>query len=171
MRKSFKTQLALGCTPIDEVKVPIKTKSHLSALVAALQYIYLNPEWNWRIFQLLAGKLTKGKRKTGRSGMSLWEIFVLAQVRLCLNISYDELNHISNYDTLVRGVMGVLPTDYSLGKQYEYQNIYDNVSCLDDELLVQINDVIVQVGHQIFKKKEKPPKRKLPCAARSIALW
>ena len=52
--------------------------------------------------------------------MSLWEVFVLAQVRLCMNISYDELHHISNYDTLVRGIMGVLPTDYSVGKQYKY---------------------------------------------------
>lgn len=155
MRKSFEPQLSLGCTPIEEVKVPAKTKSHLAALVAALQFIYINPEWNQRIFVLLSSRIIKGKEETGRKGMSLWEIFVLAQVRLCMNISYDELQHISNYDTLVRGIMGVLPTDYTLGKQYEYQNIYDNVSLLDDELLKEINDVIVEAGHQVFKKKGK----------------
>jgi len=155
MRKCFEPQLILGCTPIEEVKVPVKTKNHLAALIAALQYIYVNPEWNAKIFQLLSGKLVKGNNKMGRSGMSLWEVFVLAQVRLCMNISYDELHHISNYDTLVRGVMGVLPTDYSLGMQYQYQNIYDNVTLLDDELLTQINEVIVEVGHEVFKKKRK----------------
>lgn len=155
MRKCFEPQLILGCTPIEEVKVPVKTKNHLAALIAALQYIYVNPEWNAKIFQLLSGKLVKGSNKMGRSGMSLWEVFVLAQVRLCMNISYDELHHISNYDTLVRGVMGVLPTDYSLGMQYQYQNIYDNVTLLDDELLTQINEVIVEVGHEVFKKKGK----------------
>ena len=87
--------------------------------------------------------------------MSLWEIFVLAQVRLCLNISYDELHYRANYDSLLRGILGVLPTDFSLGKEYEYQNIYDNVGLLDEGLMRQINDVIVQVGHQVFKKKNR----------------
>ncbi len=155
MRKSFQPQLTLRCTPIEQVEAPVKTKSHLAALAAALQYIYVQPEWNQRIFELLSSKLIEGKKKTGREGMSLWEVFVLAQVRLCMNISYDELHHISNYDTLVRGIMGVLPTDYSVGKQYKYQNIYDNVTLLDDELLIGINDVIVAAGHQVFKKKGK----------------
>lgn len=155
MRKFFEPQLILGCTPIEEVEIPAKTKSHLAALASALQYIYVTPEWNQRIFTLLASRITKDKKETGRKGMSLWEIFVLAQVRLCMNISYDELHHIANYDTMVRGIMGILPTDYSLGQQYEYQNIYDNVTLLDDELLKEINDVIVEVGHQVFKKKGK----------------
>ena len=155
MRKTFDVQLTLGCTPINEVKIPTKTRSHMAALMAAIQYIYVNPEWNNRIFELLSSKITKGKKATGRSGMSLWEIFVLGQVRLCMNISYDELHHLANDSTMIRGIMGVLPTDYSLGKEYEYQNIYDNVSLLDDELLQSINDVIVQVGHEVFKKKEK----------------
>ncbi len=87
--------------------------------------------------------------------MSLWEIFVLGQVRLCMNIFYDELHYKSNYDNLLRGILGVLPTDYTLGRQYEYQNIYDNVSLLDEDLLKEINQVIVEVGHEVFKKKEK----------------
>jgi len=127
----------------------------MAALVAAIQYIYVHSEWNERIFTLLSDKVCKGKKATGRSGMSLWELFVLGQVRLCMNTSYDELHHLANFDVLLRGVMGVLPTDYSLGKEYEYQNIYDNVGLLDDELLQSINDVIVEVGHEVFKKKEK----------------
>ena len=127
----------------------------MAALLAALQYIYLTPEWNQRIFMLLSEKLLKGKKKTGRRGMSLWELFVLGQVRLCLNLSYDELHHQANYDGLLRGIMGVLPSDYSLGKHYEYQQIYDNVKLLDDALLGQLNAVIVEVGHQVFKKKEE----------------
>jgi len=155
MRKRFDAQLAIGCTPIQEVKIPAKTRAHLAALLEALQYIYIHPQWNERIFSLLSDKIIKGKKQTGRSGMSLWEIFVLAQVRLCLNISYDELHYRSNYDQLLRGILGVMPTDYTLGKQYEYQNIYDNVKLIDDDLLRQINEVIVEVGHEVFKKKGK----------------
>jgi len=155
MRKKFEAQLSLGCRPIEQVKIPTKTRSHMAALMSAIQYIYVHSEWNERIFTLLSDKVCKGKKATGRSGMSLWELFVLGQVRLCMNTSYDELHHLANFDVLLRGVMGVLPTDYSLGKEYEYQNIYDNVGLLDDELLQSINDVIVEVGHEVFKKKEK----------------
>lgn len=154
MREGFEHQLSLGCTPIDEVEIPAKLRGHMASLVAAIQYIYVTPEWNKRVESLLWEGIQKGKHETGRKGMSLWEIFVLGQVRLCMNISYDELLYRANYDALLRGVMGVLPTDYSQGVQYEYQNIYDNVSLLDDELLKKINQVIIEVGHQVFKKKE-----------------
>lgn len=154
MRKRFEAQMSLGCTPIEDVEIPAKTRAHMAALMEALQYIYTHPEWNRQIFGLLSEQICTGKQRTGRSGMSLWEIFVLGQVRLCLNTSYDELHYRANYDTLLRGILGVLPTDYSAGKQYEYQNIYDNLTLLDDELLKDINDVIVQAGHQVFKKKE-----------------
>ena len=157
MRKHFEEQLTLGCTPIHEVKIPPKMKSHLANLLAALQYIYITPKWNKIIFKLLSDRIIGNKKKTGRNGMSLWEIFVLAQVKLCINISYEELHHGANYDSLLRGILGVLPSDYSLGKSYEYQNIFDNVSLLDESLLKEINDIIVKIGHEVFKKKSKTP--------------
>ena len=82
MRKRFEAQLTLGCTPIHEVKIPTKTRSHMAALIAAIQYIYVTPEWNEKVFTLLSERITKGKKATGRPGMSLWEIFVLGQVRV-----------------------------------------------------------------------------------------
>lgn len=154
MRKRFDAQLSLGCTPIEDVEIPAKTRAHMANLMEALQYMYTHPEWNQRIFDLLSDKVCGGKQSTGRRGMSLWEIFVLGQVRHCLNTSYDELHYRANYDNLLRGILGVLPSDFSLGKQYEYQNIYDNVGLLDEELLQGINDVIVEMGHGVFKKKE-----------------
>ena len=123
MRKRFDAQLSLGCTPIEDVEIPAKTRAHMANLMEALQYMYTHPEWNQRIFDLLSDKVCGGKQSTGRRGMSLWEIFVLGQVRHCLNTSYDELHYRANYDNLLRGILGVLPSDFSLGKQYEYQNI------------------------------------------------
>lgn len=154
MRKRFEAQLTLGCTPIEEVKIPGKTNDAEVNLLAALQYIYQNPEWNERIFNIISKKITKNKKATGRSGMSLWEIFVLSQVRLCLNISYERLHYMSNYDLLLRGILGILPTDFSSGVSYQYQNIYDNVTLLSDEVVDEINDIIVEAGHHVFKKKE-----------------
>ena len=110
---------------------------------------------NKQVFKLLEKKIQSSKKKTGRMGMSLWEIFVLAQTRLCMNLGYDNLHNLSNYHTLLRGIMGVQKSDFSEGKQYSYQNIYDNIALLDDELLKEINEIILKVGHEIFKKKSQ----------------
>jgi hypothetical protein len=39
--------------------------------------------------------------------------------------------------------------------EFEYQNIVDNVSLLDDETVRELNQVIVEFGHEVFKKKEE----------------
>jgi hypothetical protein len=159
MRNRFDAQRSLGYTPIEEVEIPTKTRYHLANLLQTLQYIYSHPKWNKKVFTLLAEKIASDKEKTGRPGMSLWELFVLSQVRQCLNISYDHLHFMANDSELLRGILGVLPTDYSSGTHYEYQNIYDNVRLLDEELLKELNDIIVGLGHEVLKKKEDEPVR------------
>lgn len=154
MREGFEYQTRAGIIPIKEVKIPSNTNSHMAALMAALQYIFITPEWNERIETLLSAKVLEGKIETGRMGMSLWEVFVLCQVRLCMKLTYDELHHMANYDLMLRGILGVLPIDVLSGIQYEYQTLYDNTHLLDDESLKEINDLIVAVGHEVFKKKE-----------------
>lgn len=153
MRKHFEQQLTLGITPISEVKIPHNPRNHMANLLAALKYIFITPKWNKQIFELLEEKIQSTKNKTGRNGMSLWEIFTLSQTRMCMNLGYDELHDLSNYHTLLRGIMGVHQKDFSEGKKYSYQNIYDNLSLLEDDLLKGINEIIVKVGHEIFKKK------------------
>ncbi|MDZ7692172.1 MAG: hypothetical protein U5K69_13740 [Balneolaceae bacterium] len=161
MRHRFDTRRTLGQIPIEEVNIPAETRYQLANMLEALQYIYTHSEWNAQVCPgCWTAKISAGKKRTGRRGMSLWEIFVLGQVRLCLNISYDrELHFMANDSELLRGILGVLPTDFSAGKQYEYQTIYDNVGLLDEQLLRELNDVIVELGHQVFKKK-----RRLGCA-------
>ena len=38
--------------------------------------------------------------------------------------------------------------------EFEYQNILDNVSLIDEELLQKINNIVVEAGQQLLKKKE-----------------
>jgi IS5 family transposase len=155
MRKRFEQQMTLGRLPIGETEIPTKKRSGaLPGLCAALKEIFTNPEWNERVFKILEAKITNGKKRTGRPGMDLWQIFVLSQVRLCQNISYDELHHIADYDALIRQIMGV-ESGFGYEKyRFEYQNIIDNVSLLDDETVMELNQVIVEFGHDVFKKKE-----------------
>jgi hypothetical protein len=153
MRKRFEPQLILGQLPISETHIPKRSRNSMAGLCAALKEIFVNEKWNEKIFAIMESKITSGKQRTGRPGMDLWQIFVLSQVRLCWNISYDRLHYLANNDKLMRQIMGV-ETGFGYEKvEIEYQNILDNVSLLDDQTVKEINAVIVEMGHDVFKKK------------------
>ena len=153
MRQRFEQQLDMRITPICDIKIPTKSRDELPPTIRALQYIFITPSINEKIFALLEEKICKGKKKTGRPGMDLWHVLVLAVIRHCLDTNWDRLTHVANYDALVRNVLGVLP-DLS-EHEFEYQNILDNVSLIDEQLLQQINDIVVEAGQKLIKKKEK----------------
>ena len=155
MRKRFEQQLGLGELPIEATYIDPKSKNALDQLLAALKSIYCNKKYNQEIFDILEGHINSGKKNTGRTGMDLWSIFVLAQVRLCLNLSYDVLHDLANNHHNMRCLMGVEKGFGFERIEFEYQNIYDNVTLLSDEMVWELNQVILDFGHgEVFKKKE-----------------
>lgn len=155
MRKRFEQQLSIGIVPINEVKFEGRSRHQLPPLLKALQYVFITPELNQRVFSLLESKVLKGKKRTGRQGMSLWEILVLSLVRLNLDIDYDFLLNTANHHEQVRGILGVHQQGFMSGKQYKYQTLVDNVSLLDEETIRKINELIVEHAHGLIKKKEE----------------
>ena len=154
MRKRFEQQLKVGQIPVSQIEVNPKYRSAFPKLVLSLKMLYLTPEYNEQIFSILEEKILSGKKNTGRKGMDLWVLFVMAQTRLCLNTSYDELHRMANTDRMFREIMGI-ETEYGFERiEFEYQNIIDNVSLLDDETVRKLNDVVVEMGHGVFKKKD-----------------
>jgi len=154
MRKRFEQQLGLGQLPIEATYINPKSKNALDELLAALKAIYCNKEYNEQIFRILENHINSGKKNTGRTGMDLWCIFVLAEVRLCLNLSYDVLHDQANNHHNMRCLMGVEKGFGFERIEFEYQNIYDNVTLLNDELVTELNKVILSFGHgEVFKKK------------------
>lgn len=156
MRQRFEQQMRLSTIAISDVKFPLKSRDELPPVLKALQYIFITPELNEKVFDLLEEKICKSKKKTGRKGMDLWHLFVLAVIRHTLDTNWDRLQMIANYDELVRSIMGVHgSTFYDEKIEFNYQNILDNVSLLDEDLLEQINQIVVEAGQQLFKKKKK----------------
>jgi hypothetical protein len=154
MRHKFQQQLTIGITPISEVKIPTKSRDELPPVLAALQHIFNTPALNEKVFAILEAKIKADKKNTGRTGMDLWEILVLAVVRMALNINYDRLHYLSNFDKLVREIMGV-ENRVSEGKTYGLQTLKDNVSLLDEETVNQINTLVVETAHQFVLKKNE----------------
>jgi IS5 family transposase len=156
MRQRFEQQMNLRTVAISEVKFPLKSRDELPPVLMALQYIFVTPELNKKVFDLLEKKICSGKKKTGRKGMDLWHVLVLAVVRHGLGTNWDRLEYLSNYDQLLRSIMGVHATAFIEDEKIEfsYQTILDNVSLIDEDLLWQVNLLVVDTGHKILKKKE-----------------
>ena len=156
MRNRFAQQLSIGQKPIEETWINPKSKNAIDELLAALKEIYCNKEYNEKIFNILDKYIRSGKKNTGRKGLDLWVVFVLAQLRLCLNISYEMVHNLANNHHALRYLMGI-ERDFGYERiEFEYQNIYDNVSALSDEMIIELNVVILEFGHRkVFKKKEK----------------
>jgi len=155
MRKRFELQLKIGQTPVSEIYINPKSKNALDQLIAALKELYCNAEYNNKIFSIIEKHLPAVDPHNGRPGMNLWTIFVLSQVRLSLGASYDMVQHFANNDLLLRKLLGISDIFGEESFEFEYQNIYDNISVLSEAMLVEINDIIVEFGHgNVFKKKE-----------------
>jgi transposase, IS5 family len=105
----------------------------------------------------LEEKICAKKKKTGRIGMDLWHILVLAVVRHATNIDWDMLEGLSNFHELIRQVMGVHNPKFSESERitFKYQSIIDNVSLIDEQLLYDINQLVAEAGQKLLKKKEK----------------
>lgn len=157
MRQRFEQRLSLRTVAIQDVKFPLKSRDELPPVLKALQYIFITPELNKKVFELLEKKICRDKKKTGRKGMDLWHILVLAVVRHALDTNWDRLHYLSNYDELLRSIMGVHATAFieESKPEFNYQTIIDNVSLIDEELLNEVNQIVVEAGYALIKKKEE----------------
>ena len=158
MRHPFQAQPDLQLTPIEKIRLPLQSRDELPPILAGLQWIWSHPTLKAEIFALLEAKILAGKKATGRTGMDLWQILVLGVVRLGLDADWDRMEHIANYDMLVRQMLGVPVTPWGAdAKEFGHQTLRDNVALLDDELLQQINARIAAAGREVFAKKDGAP--------------
>ena len=156
MRQRFEQQIQIGGIAINDVEITLKSRDELPPTLKALQYIFITADLNEKIFSVLEAKICAGKKKTGRTGMDLWHILVLAVVRHATSANWDALHFWSNDMVTLRKIMGVHSKfdDEGKGIEFGYQSIIDNVSLIDEDLLYEINQIVVDAGRQLVKKKE-----------------
>ena len=158
MRHHFQAEPELQITPIEKIRLPLKSRDELPPLLAGLQWIWMHPTLKAEIFALLEAKILAGKKATGRTGMDLWQILVLGVVRLGLDANWDRLEDLANHHTLIRQMLGLPATPWiDESKMFGHQTLRDNVALLDDELLQQINARIAAAGREVFAKKGGAP--------------
>ena len=171
MRQRFEAQPDLNLTPIEKVIIPLRSRDELPPILAGLQWIWMHPTLKGQILSLLEAKVLANKRATGRMGMDLWQILVLGVVRLGLDANYDRLEHVANYDTLLRQILGVAQTPWGEGaKVFNHQTLRDNVALVDEALLHEINALVAAAGRKVFAKKEGAPAEPLALKVDSYVL-
>lgn len=158
MRQRYSPQPDFHVVPIEKIRLPLKSRDELPPILAGLQWLWMQPTLKAEIFVLLEAKILAGKKATGRTGMDLWQILVLGVVRLGLDADWDRLEHIANYDLLVRQMLGVPAAPWGeQAKVFAHQTLRDNVALLDDELLKGINARVAAAGREVFAKKGGAP--------------
>jgi hypothetical protein len=158
MRHPFQAQPDLQLTPIEKIRLPLQSRDELPPILAGLQWIWMHPTLKAEILALLEAAVLADKKVTGRTGMNLWQILVLGVVRLGLDADWDRMEHIANYDALVRQMLEVPAAPWGENdKRFGHQTLRDNVALLDDPLLQAINARIAAAGREVFAKKSGAP--------------
>ena len=158
MRHHFQHQPDLQITPIEKIRLPLKSRDELPPILAGLQWVWMQPTLKTEILALLETKILAGKKTTGRTGMDLWQILVLGVVRLGLDADWDRMEDMANHHTLIRQMLGLPATPWDdESKHFGHQTLRDNVALLDDALLQEINARIAAAGREVFAKKGGAP--------------
>jgi transposase, IS5 family len=156
MRHKFERNPDLFTLSISSAKFPNNCRDEAPKLLKGLQAIFMNDAVNTAVFSLLSDRINPRKEKlekSGRKGMGLWEILVLGVMRQGLNANYDRMHYLSNSDMTMRTVMGI-ETESSLNKkEYGLTTIKDNLALMDEETIAAVNDLVIDHGHSILKKK------------------
>ena len=155
MRTSFPANYQQQTTAIECVSFQLRCRHELIPILVALQHIYRRPEVCQQLLQLIQRDVNNTTRATrGRTGMSYWEILVLAAVRLGGDYDYDALQDLAENHRTLRQILGVAddPIDAE-HPQYVWQRIRDNLCLLQPETIEGINHALVAVGHELVQPR------------------
>jgi transposase, IS5 family len=152
MRVVQNIQMQIGEVDVSKIKFDLKSRDDIPKILKGLQYLHGIPALRSKLFALLEEHISpKVDKHNGRPGMTLWRIFVCGTVRLDLNTDYDRLHELANQHITLREMLGHAQFD---DYQYHYQTLKDNVSLFTPQLLDKINQMVVDAGHVLLKKKE-----------------
>jgi hypothetical protein len=156
MRTKFERNPDLFTLPISSAEFPKNCRDEAPKLLKGLQAIFMNKEVNAAVFSLLSERINPRKEKlerSGRKGMGLWEILVIGVMRQGLNANYDRMHYFANTDVSMRTIMGIETESRSNKKEYGLSTIKDNLALMDQDTIAAVNDLVIDYGHSILKKK------------------
>ena len=150
-RQSINQQMVFGEVDVSNVVIDKRSRDDIPQVLLGLQKVYMDKRARDRVFSVLEKEIASSRSlKNGRPGMDFWRIFVLGSLRLTLNSYYDRVVELANNHSTLREILGHGMFNNS---KYSLQTVKDNIGLLTAEILSKINPIIVDLGHDMCKKK------------------
>jgi hypothetical protein len=150
-RQSINEQMLLGEVDVSKVVIDEKSRDDIPQVLLGLQQVYQDKRAREKVFSVLEREVSVSRSlNNGRPGMDFWRIFVLGTLRLTINCDYDRVVELANNHSTLREMLGHGMFNTS---KYALQTVKDNIGLLTPEILSEINTIIVELGHNLCKKK------------------
>src|SRR5210317_240845 len=157
MRKVIDLQMEFWKKDIANIEFDLESRDEIPKLLMGLQYIYSTPAIREKVFNVLKQVVPKKSYESGRPGMDLWKILVLATLRLNCNWDFDKVHEMANNHYKLRQMLGHRETDFE--SNYPLQTIRDNIALLTPPILDEVNQIVVKAGHSIISPDKDPQLR------------
>ena len=147
--RRFEHALRSDETPIGEIKMNVKSRDDIPALLLGSQHLYVS-SCREECEALLGCHVTADRDpENGRPGMTLWRVLVMAVLKQGLHCDYDRLGELVNHHQVVRKMLqhGFLD-DWT----YSVRTLQDNVSLVTPVLLQELSALLVREGHAVAEK-------------------
>ena len=152
MRKRFERQLQIGQVDIADIQFDLRSRDEIPKILIGLQHVFTTPELMEKVFEILEDVIPDDIDKSfGRPGMLLWNIFVLACLRVNCNWDFDKIHEMANQHHSIRLMLGHGVFDEC---RYSIQSIKDNFALLTPSVIDQLNQLVVQAGHDLLSTEE-----------------
>jgi hypothetical protein len=152
MRETIKRQLELGGEFIGNIYIDPKSRDDIPMILKGLQRLYCDEQLRGEVFDLLDAQVSPSvRRDTGRPGMDLWSILVLAVLKQGLNCDYDRLAELASEHFTLREMLG--HGTFMKRLKYDRQTVADNVRLMTPELLSHLSQLVVSAGHKAIGKE------------------
>lgn len=148
MRIPHRQQLYLGCPSVTQVALNPNCRDRMIPILRGLQHLYSQPKLRQQALELIKQDVvgdTDAQR--GRPGMTLWQILVLASVRLGCDCTYDHLQDLAENHNNLRHILQVF-RDWN-DEPFDWRRIRDNVCLVHPDTIERINHLIVAEGHRL----------------------
>jgi len=157
MRKVIDLQMEFWKKDIANIEFDLESRDEIPKLLMGLKYIYSTPAIREKVFNVLKQVVPKKSYESGRPGMDLWKILVLATLRLNCNWDFDKVHEMANNHNKLRQMLGHRESDFE--SNYPLQTIRDNIALLTPPILDEVNQIVVKAGHSIISPDKDPQLR------------
>jgi len=152
MRKKFEPQLQIGQVDIADMQFDLQSRDEIPKILIGLQHIFTTPELQEKALEILEDIIPDDIDKShGRPGMELWNLFVLACLRVNCKWDFDKVHEMANQHHSIRLMLGHGIFDEH---RYSLQAIKDNFALLTPTVIDQLNQLVVQAAHDLLPTEE-----------------